>query len=127
MATSNILITDYVVNLEPEEYPRMQLYFSTAALSPLRRVQTRLKEKLSANVDFNKLMADFVCFPISTTVGPDKTYIRNLGEHLLPVDYTLQYDEDSQEIKSTLHIDFCFTKGVRIVTDIPLTLARNVE
>ena len=105
----------------------MQLYFSTAALSPLRRVQTRLKEKLSSNVDFNKLKADFVCFPISTTVGPDKTYIRNLGEHLLPVDYTLQYDEDSQEIKSTLHIDFCFTKGVRIVKDIPLTIAKNVE
>ena len=127
MATSNIPITDYVVNLEPEKYPRMQLYFSTAALSPLRRVQTRLKEKLSANVDFNKLKGDFVSFPITATVAPDKTYIRNLGEHLLPVDYELQYDEDSREIKTTLHIDFCFTKGVRIVTDIPLTIARNVE
>ena len=105
----------------------MQLYFSTAALSPLRRVQTRLKEKLSANVDFNKLKGDFVSFPITATVAPDKTYIRNLGEHLLPVDYELQYDEDSREIKTTLHIDFCFTKGVRIVTDIPLTIARNVE
>ena len=92
MATSNIPITDYVVNLEPEKYPRMQLYFSTASLSPLRRVQTRLREKLSANVEFNKLKSDFVSFPISTTVGPDKTYIRNLGEHLLPVDYELHYD-----------------------------------
>ena len=127
MATSNIPVTDYVVNLDPEKYPRMQLYFSTAALSPLRRVQTRLREKLSDVVDFNKLKGDFVSFPITTTVGPDKTYIRNLGEHLLPVDYELQYDEDSREIKTTLHIDFCFTKGVRIITDIPLTIARNVE
>ena len=63
MATSNIPVTDYVVNLDPEKYPRMQLYFSTAALSPLRRVQTRLREKLSANVDFNKLKGDFVSFP----------------------------------------------------------------
>ena len=127
MATSNIPLTDYVVNLEPDTYPRMQLYFSTAALSPLRRVQIRLKEKLSDVVDFNKLKSDFVSFPISTMVGPDKTYIRNLGEHLLPVDYDLHYDENSQEIKTTLHIDFCFTKGIRIVKDIPLTLARNVE
>ena len=127
MATSNIPLTDYVVNLEPDTYPRMQLYFSTAALSPLRRVQIRLKEKLSDVVDFNKLKSDFVSFPISTMVGPDKTYIRNLGEHLLPVDYELHYDEDSQEIKTTLHINFCFTKGIRIVKDIPLTLARNVE
>ena len=106
MASSNIPVTDYVINLEPELFPRMQLYFSTSAL----RIQTRLKEKLSDDVEFNKLKGDFVSFPIGTTVGPDKTYIRNLGEHLLPVEYELSFEEDLQEIKAILHIDFCFTK-----------------
>ena len=127
MASSNIPVTDYVINLEPELFPRMQLYFSTSALSPLRRVQTRLREKLSDDVEFNKLKGDFVSFPIGTTVGPDKTYIRNLGEHLLPVEYELSFEEDLQEIKAIIHIDFCFTKGIRIIKDIPLTIVKNVE